>query len=284
MFKHIKLAIIISLSGFLAFNLLFSVPTFAQSLSSFQLLKFSTIQDLLDGIIAFLTTLAPVLAGLVFIYGGYQYFLGGFDQKASGLKSIQAAVTGLALVLSYDIIKTLVTGTIAGGKLNTDPIINFIKDISTSLIGLSSIFAIAVIIYGGYKYMFSSLPGAKGDGKEAITNGILGLITIIIANPIIELIKTIITGSTTLSINTDAVQTFVLNIINSFLIPVSSIVTIFFFILGGYYMLTSGGNDSQYKKGLSYIQNAIIGLIVVLTSFTITQLIIYFVQGIKIGG
>jgi hypothetical protein len=343
---------------------LFAIPAHAQTLEGLKLLKYDNLDDLLGGIITFLTTLAPVLAGLVLVYGGYLYFLGGFDQKANGLKAIQSAVIGLAIVLSYQVIKsliqgsltgdkfsstaliafiqslfnplqllatvvaglviiyggyqyffggfdqksdglktirsgviglaivlsyqfitTLVTNTVSGGNFSTASLTTFLQNITTSLVGLSSIFAIAVIIYGGYRYMFSSLPGVKEDGKKAITNGVIGLIAIILAYPIIELIKSAITiTSTGFTPNTGVVQTFIVtNIINGFLIPLSSIFTVFFFIIGGYYMLTSGGNDAQYKKGLGYIQNAIIGLIVVLVSFTATQLIIYFVNGLNIG-
>lgn len=268
---------------FLLLALVFTtIPTFAQSLTDFQILKYNNIEDLLDAITSFLVNLAPLLAGLVLIYGGYQYFLGGFDQKADGKKAIQAAIIGLVIVLSYNIIKSLVTGTLAGGTFNTKPITDFLGEITTNLILLSSIFAVAVIIYGGYKYMFSSLPGAKGDGKDAITNGVLGLIAIIIAGPVIELIKSTITGTTTLNINISAIQTFILNIISNFLIPISSIVTIFFFVVGGYYILTSGGNSAQYKKGLDYLRNALIGLIIILVSFTAIQLVIYVVRGISL--
>ncbi|MBC7472250.1 MAG: TrbC/VirB2 family protein [candidate division SR1 bacterium] len=258
-----------------------TIPAFAQSLTDFQILKYNTIEDLLNAITTFLINLAPIVAGLVLIYGGYLYFLGGFDQKADGRRAIQAAIIGLIIVLSYDIIKALVIGTISGGTFNTAPIIKFLTEITTSLIGLSSIFAIAVIIYGGYKYMFSSLPGAKGDGKDAITNGILGLVAIIIAGPLVELIKATITGTSTLNINKNAIQAFILNIISNFLIPISSIVTIFFFVVGGYYMLTSGGNAAQFKKGQDYLRNALIGLIIILASFTIVQLVLYVVNGIS---
>jgi hypothetical protein len=282
MFKFLKTISISFVTIFSVLSLV-SVSTFAQSLTDFQLLNFNNIEELLNAITTFLVDLAPVLAGLVLIYGGYLYFLGGFDQKADGKKAIQAAVIGLVIILSYDIIKTLITGSIAGGTLNVKPISDFLIGLTKSLTSLSSVVAIGVIIYGGYKYMFSPLPGAKGDGKEAITNGIIGLIAIIIAGPIIQLVKDTVSGTTTTDIATDSIQNFILNIINNLLIPVSSIITIFFFVVGGYNMLTAGGNDSQYKKGLDYLRNAVIGLVVVLISFTLTQIVIYVVQGLKIG-
>jgi Type IV secretion system pilin len=281
MLKILKSSFFSVLLSFSVFSLV-TIPTYSQSISDFQILKATTITDLINEIADFLFGLAPVLAGLVIIYGGYQYFLGGFDQKADGKKAIQSGVIGLAIVLSYKAIKELIINSFTTtGAFSNTAIIGFLTNITTSLITLSSIFAVGVIIFGGYKYMFSSLPGAKGDGKDAITKGIIGLVAIIIANPLIELITTFVTGTTPLNINTPAIQTFVLNIINNFLIPISSIATVFFFVIGGYFMLTSGGNDSQYKKGLSYLQNAVIGLVVILVSFTLTQIVIYVVQGVS---
>jgi Type IV secretion system pilin len=283
MTRQTKHNLALSLLSIITMSFVATIPTHAQSLSDFKLFQFDSIESLLTGITSFLVGLAGPLAGLVIVYGGYQYFLGGFDQKADGKKAIQAGVIGLVIVLSYQIIISLVTGTISGGTFNTAPLIAFIGTINGALILLSSAIAVAVIIYGGYKYMFSSVPGAKGDGKEAITNGILGLVAIAIASPLVTLIQGTISGTTSLNINTGTITSFVINIINNFLIPLSSVITVFFFIVGGYYILTSNGDSSKYKKGLDVLKNALIGLIVILVSFTLTQIIIYAVQGLKLG-
>ena len=281
--KTTKFNIIYTLLALLTFGVFYSVPASAQSIGDFSLFEFATIQDLLDGVRKFLVALAIPIAGLVIIWGGYQYFLGGFDQKADGKKAITSAVIGLAIVLSYSIITALVTGSIDGGKINTAPIIALITNFTEGLIGISSFIAVGVIIYGGYKYMFSSLPGAKGDGKEAIQNGVLGLVAIAIATPLIAVVQaTIRTTSGTSPLNTTAVQNFILSFINGFLIPLSSVVTVLFFIIGGYYILTSNGDSGQYKKGLDILKNAAIGLVVVLVSFTIAQITIYAVRGFSL--
>jgi hypothetical protein len=283
MFKSLPKYFFPICASLLALTFLFAVQANAQSISDFSIIKAKDIGELLRDITSFLVSLAPALAGLVIIWGGYQYFLGGFDQKADGLKAIKAAVIGLALVFSYSLIVKLVTDTLqpgASGGFNTDALIAFITSIGGSLVALSSIFAIAVIIYGGYKYMFSSLPGAKGDGKAAIQNGIIGLAAILLAQPIIDLVKNTVdaTAGAASPINTNAIAGFLLSIINGFLIPISSIVTVFFFVLGGFNMLTSGGDSGKYKKGQEYLKNAVIGLIVVLTAFTLTQIVIFIVQ------
>lgn len=43
-------------------------------------------------------------------------------------------------------------------------------------IGLSAVLAVLMIIMGGLEYITSELPGAKGEGKQRITNAVIGLL------------------------------------------------------------------------------------------------------------
>jgi Type IV secretion system pilin len=270
------------------FGLVFStVSTYAQDLAAFDLLGISDINQLLGIITTFLTNLALPLATLVIIWGGYQYFLGGFDQKANGKKAITSAVIGLALVYGVGFITTTVKSVLtpadgAKGPFNFQPIVDLLDNLSGNLINLAAFVAVLVIVWGGYQFFFSSLPGGKANGRETIQNGILGLVAVLLANPIITLIKSIVSNPTTEKLfDSQPVIKFIISFLNGFLIPVSTVVTVVFFVVGGYYYLTSGANDGNAKKGRDIIQNAIIGLIIVLTAFTLTQILIYVVQGFK---
>jgi hypothetical protein len=272
------------------FGLIFStINTHAQDLAAFDLLGISDFNQLLGAITTFLTNLALPLATLVIIWGGYQYFLGGFDQKANGKKAITSAVIGLALVYGVSFITTTVKGVLTpgsnqAGPFNFEPITKILVSLTDNLVALAAFIAVLVIVWGGYQFFFSSLPGGKANGRETIQNGILGLLAVLLATPIIALIKSIVSNPTTEKLfDSQPIINFIISFLKNFLIPISTVVTVLFFVIGGYYYLTSGANDGNAKKGRDIIQNAIIGLIIVLTAFTLTQILIFAVQGFKFG-
>ncbi len=253
--------------------------------------------DIIDVMIAvekFLVILAPIIATLVIIWGGYQYFLSGTtDGQKDGLKAVQAAVIGLALVLGAEFFITILIPLVfpsSGGvySFSATGLVTFIeKNFVTTLINLSSIIAVLVIVWGGYKYFISTLPNAKDEGKDTIIKGVLCLIVILLAYPIVGLIQSIfpaLNNTTTASVVIGNAQktiiTFIQDVLIKFLIPLSSIVTVFFIILGGYYFLTAADNADSIAKGRKTLINALIGLVVVLAATTIVSLVIYFTKNL----
>jgi hypothetical protein len=268
------------------FGLIFStLNTHAQDLAAFDLLGISDIKELIEIVKGFLKGLAIPLATLVVIWGGYQYFLGGFDQKANGKKAITSAILGVALIFGADYIISLTQQVLTptgSTPFNFGPIISLFTELAKNLINLAAFIAVLVIVWGGYQFFFSSLPGGKANGRETIQNGILGLVAVLLSGPIVALIQSIVSNPTTEKIfNSQPIINFIISFLNNFLIPISTVVTVVFFVVGGYYYITAGANDSNAKKGRDIIQNAIIGLIIVLTAFTLTQILIYVVQGFK---
>jgi hypothetical protein len=280
--------------------LTFSLGIFASAQdaapASFNLLPFDCLiktnnctKDLASSITKFLFDLAPFLATLVLVYGGYLYFLGGFDQKSSGLKAIQAAVFGyVIIIIGYGIsgegdslILNLVKNTLGGSDssgINAAPIAALIQTITNILITLAGVAAVFIIVLGGYRFLFSGIPGVKEDGKQTILNGIIGLVVVLIARPIMKVITDTLSSQTNeLNIQTNSITNTVVNIINGFLIPVSAVITVFFLVWAGFDWITSGGDSGKAGKAKEKLTNAIIGLVVVLLAVTISQLIVFFV-------
>lgn len=54
---------------------------------------------------------------------------------------------------------------------------------------------------------------------------------------------------------------------------------VLFLIIGGYFYITSGGNEEQAQRGRKTITDAIIGLVVVLLSYSIVNVIINTLGG-----
>lgn len=284
------IGIFLALSLWGIFSPMSTITTHAQSstIQAFKILDYDCLigcgesQSLLPAIVNFLLSLAPYFAIIVLMIGGYQYFLGNPQQ---GMKTIQAAVIGLLIVLlAQFIINTVVQGTVRDGQFTPQAIIDFINSIRDNLlIPLASVVAIVVIIIGGYQYIFSGVPGAKQNGLNTIINGVVGLVVILLAIPLINALGSIFSndGDGQLSVITEPTVAFIMQIITGILIPIVSVVTAFFFIIGGYLYLTARGDQSQVQKAVKTLQNATIGLIIVLLSFTLVQIVILITRSLS---
>jgi Type IV secretion system pilin len=250
-------------------------------LDAFQILSYGCIfkvagceNALLDDLINILINLAPVVATLVIIWGGYQYFLGGIDGKKTGRNAIEAAIIGLALVLSADyIIGTLVPSIFNGGGISSGGIEDLLGQVKNALVTLASAVAVLVIIWGGYKYLFSGL-GGKEDGRKTIENGIIGLVVIFVADQITKLIDELITPNAdgAFAFQTGSITGFIVAVVNNLLIPIATALTVFFIVIAGYKWIFT---DSLTKAGEAKkaLLNAVIGFVIILLAVFIVQLI-----------
>lgn len=68
------------------------------------------------------------------------------------------------------------------------------------------------------------------------------------------------------------------------LLILAGMIAVLFVIIGGFQYLTSAGNEEQAEKGKKSLINAIIGIVVVILSYTIIQVIVNTVSGGSFGG
>ncbi len=237
---------------------------------------------LVDQLISFAIGISGILATLVFIWGGYQYFFGGFTgDTAAGKQAIISGAIGLVIVLSAGFIREIIGGAVTEDGFNVDGITSLIEDdiIRGILLPLSSVVAVLVIIWGGYKYMFAGLPGDQKDGLDTVKAGVTGLVVILLAFAITGFVQDVLgAGGDEFGVQIDGILGLAVTVINGFLIPLSSVIAVFFFVLGGYYWMTSNGDEKQVEKAKEAIKNAVIGLVITLLAATIVQMIIYFVR------
>lgn len=67
--------------------------------------------------------------------------------------------------------------------------------------------------------------------------------------------------------------------IQSIFLPLVGLVSILFIIIGGFQFITSRGNEEQAEAGKKTLTNAIIGLVIVLLSYTIVIVIMNALAG-----
>ncbi|GAB4147536.1 MAG: hypothetical protein OHK0017_09350 [Patescibacteria group bacterium] len=264
-----------------------TTSTTANSDTDLNLLPYTDIVDFIqNGVVPFLVRLAPAVAILAIVWGGYLYFFGSFTGKQQGLQAVSGGVIGLAIVLSYQVVQTLIEGTVTQQGLSADAIIKFINEtlLNNFLYSIAGVVAVAFMVYGGYQYMFS--PFQKEQGLKTIQNAVIGLVLVLVAKPIQLLISGTIVQDSELgsNLNKQPFLDFMNDLIGNFLLPLASVVTLFFIILAGYQWITAQGEQRKIENARQNLQNAIIGLVVVILSFTITQLIIYIVTNLNLGG
>lgn len=64
----------------------------------------------------------------------------------------------------------------------------------------------------------------------------------------------------------------VIRIIN-ILLSVAGLIAVLFIIIGGFQYITSGGNEELAERGKKNLQNAIIGVVIIILSFVIVRVI-----------
>lgn len=57
------------------------------------------------------------------------------------------------------------------------------------------------------------------------------------------------------------------------LLSISGIIIFAFFVVGGFFWMTAGGNEAQVDKAKKMLQNSVVGLIIILTSYAIARFV-----------
>jgi Type IV secretion system pilin len=133
---------------------------------------------------------------------------------------------------------------------------------------LAPSFAVLGIMLGGYKMMQDGYD-SKGEGMKTIRGSIIGLVIVLSAFFVRNLVYTFFNDTFTekdLTINNQVVQVIVKllrQVAYDFLIPIGSPIAVGFVIWGGYLLVTAGGDTKKIDAGTKTIRNAIIGFLVI---------------------
>lgn len=134
--------------------------------------------------------------------------------------------------------------------------------------------AFIMILYGGFRLLTSS-GNASGveQGKKTITNAIIGLIIAISAVAIDNLLFGIVAGQkNAYGIATGSATDVLKNALNTFYF-LTGAVAVIVIIWAGIQYATSAGNASGLTKAKNTLIYAIIGLVVVVCAFAITNFV-----------
>jgi Type IV secretion system pilin len=241
--------------------------------------------SLLSVILKFLQDIAPFVTVILIIIGGYEYFVDNEAKKTSAKSTIFSAISGYIVILLAQPIADIVQATFDGDSKNpikTEALERLFNTIINTLINLSSIVAVVCIVLAGYAYFLEFfVNNGKQEGKlrgqDLLSAGILGLIVTTLAKPIVGFIKDTLTSKgADINVKSENITILVKNVLANFLIPLSTLVALVFIVASAYLWLTAGESEEKVKNAKKFLTNALIGLVIVLLSTVIVQLITYF--------
>jgi len=70
----------------------------------------------------------------------------------------------------------------------------YIRFVLEFIIGLAGLIAVGGIVYGGYLYLFAGISDDKDKGKNAIKNGLIGLVLTLTAWAIVNIVISVVTA------------------------------------------------------------------------------------------
>lgn len=141
---------------------------------------------------------------------------------------------------------------------------------------IASYLVIGYVIYGGYLYMFSGGDTSKvATGKKALNQAFIGLAITLSASIILNSIRIALVGADApldpLDANSPSLASDMIMRAINWVIGVAGVVSLVFVVGGGILYVTSSGDSGQLQKAKNTIKYALIGLVIVAISLTITS-------------
>jgi Type IV secretion system pilin len=166
---------------------------------------------------------------------------------------------------------TLSDGTVC---TETNSLLNRVEQL---LYILAPSFAVIGIMLGGYQVMQDGYE-AKGEGMKKIKGSVVGLIIVLTAFFVRNIVYTFFNGTfneTSITIENktvDVVIKLIKDICYNILIPIGSPIAVGYVIWGGYLLITAGGVPKKVDQGTKTIKYAIVGFLVIIFAAAIISI------------
>jgi len=252
-----------------------------------------------DTLIPGIRIILGALAVFIIVLSGFKLVTaGGNDEVIKKEKgNLMWSVIGLVVVLlSVPIVNlfytkylTTIQGGASGGaagtygfeqidftKMATDANVQIINTMNFFLVVVSTI-AVAVIIYAGVRLVTAGgNEDAMKGAKNTLTYTTIGLILINLAMPIVAAVygrvdKT--SGEFTQGANISIAVSNVVGVTN-FVLGILATLAVVMLIYGGVLYVTAMGNDSQTERARKILTEVVIGLIIIIVSYTVVNTVI----------
>lgn len=165
---------------------------------------------------------------------------------------------------------------------SSDQLGSFIWKIGLNIVEIAirvvALIAVGYILYGGFTYLTSNGSSDKAaKGLSLIMSASIGLVISIASIAIVNTLFGIIPSGATASdgiyqLGVSEVIGGVMNVVYW----IAGALAVIMIIVSGIKFITSGSNPSGLQKARSSLINSVIGLVVIILAFTLTQIILGF--------
>jgi hypothetical protein len=235
---------------------------------------------ILCNFICFIATIAPAICALVMLYGGLKWITSGDDTGArnAAKNTIIAALIGIIFVMLAVPIVNIVIGVILPQQVRCDclPDLDPAEQISRIMCNLICLFtsiapavSVLAMIYGGLRYVVSEEdPDARNAAKNTITSALVGLIFVMIAVPLVNivlsatLLKNVECGCFNIGDPVEQLGKILCSLACAlqYIAPPIAVIVIAY---GGLRYMTSGNDPGARAAARSIIINGIVGLMII---------------------
>ena len=241
-------------------------------------------------IICLVQLVAGMVLVLIVVFAGLRYTISGDDPttRHDMLNWIKNAIAGiLIIILAVPVLNYITEGS--GTPLECDCISNgdIAEQIVTVLGNLLCLFTLIAppicalaVTYGGLQYITSADdPGARDNAKKVIISALIGMILVMLAVPLVNLVLT--SSFTQVTLNNNCLQvpavTEITRIMCSFwcfLSYIAPAICALVVIYGGLRYISSGDDPGARKTAKTIIISAFVGMILVYISIPIVNLVL----------
>jgi ABC-type Fe3+ transport system permease subunit len=168
---------------------------------------------------------------------------------------------------------TCFTASCEGAKLS-DHVWHVVANVGYDLLVAAGIITVLVMIWGGIQYMISTGDdGRMTKAKGTLTGGMIGAVISVSAANIVGFLDSAILGSNTPGSQSGDPSGMIKNAFNAIWYIVGAIAVISI-IYSGFLYVSARGDESKVKKAKTSLVYAIVGLVVAVSAYAITNFVI----------
>lgn len=235
----------------------------------------SAIVEAIQRLILAVSGVMSFLAVLFFVYAGFKYITSrGDEQEAAQAKqqmlygAIGLAISGGAAAAAYAIGNAVVLTVTGTPEPASGLIINLIDPFINLLVYVVGTVAVIYFIYGGYKYITS---GGQEDeaaqAKRQMLYGVIGIVVVVAARAIADVLLLPSAGSAELLVNT-----FIVPVLNAFL-TLAGVAAVAYVILAGVMYFSSSGDEQRAATAKQQIIYALVGIVIIILAAVIVRFV-----------
>lgn len=216
-----------------------------------------------------------VLAVIFLIISGYMYLTarGSDDQIEKAKKATQFTVMGIVILSTASIIVTTITQSINPTGFDSAPIVTLADHIVGILYSVVMVITVLFLIISGFQFITARGDEEQiGKAKKSVMFSVIGLVIMNLAYLVVGAFFAPENGEIVPRIDANKMVEIIVQV-SKVLLSVVGFIAILLLIFNGFSYITSRGEEEQMNKAKSGIVAAIIGLVIIVFSYSLVSIV-----------